>query len=81
MVAHVTATYDPVSRRTTLGEMYCTPVYVARQREDGEAKYRVVDAESESALSLLSEEEKENARKAVEMIREVTKTDGQEGQG
>ncbi len=81
MVAHVTATYDPVSRRTTLGEMYCTPVYVARQREDGEAKYRVVDAESERAISLLSEEEQENAREAVEMIRKVTKTDGQEGQG
>ena len=81
MVAHVTAIYDPVSRRTTLGEMYCTPVYVARQKEESSMQYRIVDAESESALSLLDETERENARKAVEMIRDVTMTEGQEGQG
>lgn len=81
MIAHVTATYDPVTRRMELGDMYCTPVYVARQREDGAAVYRVVDAESESALSKLTQTEQENARKAVEIIRDVTKTEGQEGQG
>lgn len=81
MVAHVTVTYDPVSRRTTLGEMYCTPVYIARQSEDGKAKYRIVDAESEAALSLLDEAEQENARRAMERIKNVTRTDDQEGQG
>lgn len=81
MIAHVTATYDPVTRRTELGDMYCTPVYIARQREDGDAVYRVVDAESEAALSRLTQTEQENARKAVEIIRDVTGAEGQEGQG
>lgn len=81
MIAHVTATYDPVTRRTTLGEMYCTPVYIARQREDGAAVYRVVDAEDRQRLEALEESEREAAREAVERIRSVTTEDGQEGQG
>lgn len=81
MIAHITVTHDPVTRHTTLGEMYCTPVYIARERVDDGAAYRVVDAESESALSLLSEAERERAREAVEVIRHITQTEGQEGQG
>ena len=81
MVAHVSVTYDPVTRRTTLGEMYCTPVYIARQRENDETVYRVVDAESAAALSTLTESEQEAAREAVEIIRKATQADEQEGQG
>lgn len=78
MIAHVTATYDPMTRRTTLDALYCTPVYIARQKEGGETVYRVVDAESRDALSLLTDSEKENAKAAAEMIRSIA---GEEGQG
>lgn len=81
MVAHVSVTYDPVTRRTTLGEMYCTPVYIARQRENDEIAYRVVDAESAAALSTLTQSEQQAAREAVEIIRSATQADEQEGQG
>lgn len=81
MIAHVSVTHDPVTRRTTLGEMYCTPVYIARQREKEETVYRVVDAESAKALEGLTQEEREQAKAAVERIREATKTPEQEGQG
>lgn len=81
MVAHVTATYDPATRRTTLGEMYCTPVYIARQREEGDTVYRVVDAENSRQLELLEESERQAAQAAVEHIRSVTAAGEQEGQG
>ncbi|MBE5798573.1 MAG: CapA family protein [Clostridiales bacterium] len=81
MVAHVSVTYDPVTRRTTIGEMYCTPVYIARQRVEGENVYRVVDAESETALQALTEQEQQAAREAVELIRRATQADEQEGHG
>jgi len=81
MIAHVSVTHDPVTRRTTLGDMYCTPVYIARQREQDEIVYRVVDAESAAALEGLTPEEQQAARDAVERIREATQTDEQEGQG
>ncbi|MBR4039118.1 MAG: CapA family protein [Clostridia bacterium] len=81
MVAHVSVSYDPVTRRTAIGEMYCTPVYIARQREDEDTVYRVVDAESAAALEGLTEQEREAARSAVEMIRRATQADEQEGQG
>jgi len=81
MVAHVPVTYDPATRRLALGEMYCTPVYIARQREDGEAVYRVVDAEDRQKLERLEESERKAAQEAVEMIRSVTAGDRQEGQG
>ena len=81
MVAHVNVTHDPVTRRTTLGEMYCTPVYIARQRVQEETVYRVVDAESAKALEMLTPEEQQAAQAAVQRIREATQTDNQEGQG
>lgn len=81
MIAHVSVSYDPVTRRTTLGEMYCTPVYIAKQREQEEMVYRVVDAESMKALEMLTEEEKQAAQAAVQRIREATQTDNQEGHG
>lgn len=81
MVAHVNVTHDPVTRKTTLGEMYCTPVYIARQRVQEETVYRVVDAESAKALEMLTPEEQQAAQAAVQRIREATQTDNQEGQG
>ena len=81
MVAHVSVTYDPATRRTTLGEMYCTPVYIARQRENDETVYRVVDAESAAALDTLTDSERQAAQDAVEIIRRATQADEQEGQG
>ena len=79
MIAHVDVTYDPVTRRTTLGSMYCTPVYIARQRVDDAVVYRVVDAEDAQALSELTEEERQAAQEAASIIREATQQ--QEGQG
>ena len=81
MVAHVSVTHDPVTRRTTLGEMYCTPVYIAIQREEERTVYRVVDAESAKALEELTDEEQQAAQAAVQRIREATRADEQEGQG
>ena len=81
MIAHVSVTHDPVTRRTTLGEMYCTPVYIARQRVQEETVYRVVDAESAAALENLTQQEQQAAREAVDRIREATKTQDQEGHG
>jgi len=81
MVAHVPVTYDPSTRRAEIGGMYCTPVYIARQHEDGEAVYRVVDAEDRQQIEKLAESEREAAKAAVELIRSVTAGDEQEGQG
>ena len=81
MVAHVSVTHDPVTRKTTIGEMYCTPVYIARQREQEETVYRVVDAENAKALENLTQEQQEAARAAMELIRSATRADEQEGQG
>lgn len=81
MIAHVSVTHDPVTRRTTLSEMYCTPVYIARQRVQEENVYRVVDAESAQALQPLTPQEQQAAQDAVKRIREATQTGEQEGQG
>ena len=80
MIAHLSVTYDPATRRIALGELYCMPVYVACQREQGETAYRVVDAESAPALERLSQAEREAAQRAVQLVRDAT-ADGQEGQG
>ena len=72
MVAHLNITYDPVSRRTTLGSLACTPVYIAQQREDGQNVYRVVDTDNAQALAALSEGEREAAMKAADRVRSVT---------
>ena len=79
MAAHVSVTYDPVTRRTTLGDMYCTPVYIARERRENTAVYRVVDAENKQALETLSETEQQAAQEAVDIIHRITQD--QEGHG
>ena len=79
MVAHVDITYDPVTRRMTLGSMYCTPVYIARERRENAAIYRVVDPENAQAMQSLSEAEQKAAKEAAEIIRKATLA--QEGHG
>lgn len=79
MAAHVSVTYDPVTRRTTLGDMYCTPIYIARERRENAAVYRVVDAENRQALEMLSESERQAAQEAVEIIRRATQEQGGHG--
>ena len=54
---------------------------LARQREQEETVYRVVDAESAKALEKLTDEQQEAARAAVDLIRSATQADEQEGQG
>ena len=80
MVAQVSVTYDPATRRVTLGELRCMPVYIARQREENKFVYRVVDAERTDALEGLSEEERLAAKEAAEIIRRTTQENVQEGQ-
>ena len=83
VVARLPITYDPQPRRTTLGELACTPLYIASQREDGETVYRVVDVENAQAMDALTPEERENAERAAQAVREVTgQSDWEEaGQG
>ena len=81
MIARLTVTYDPVTRRTTLGDLACLPVYVAQQREDGQTVYRVVDVENAAAMERLTASEREAASQAAQIIRDVTGQDEQGGEG
>lgn len=72
MIARLTVTYDPVSRRTSLGDLACIPVYIARQREEGQNVYRVVDTENAAAVSALETGEQEAARQAAQSVRDLT---------
>lgn len=79
MIAHVDVTYNPVTRKMTLGSMYCTPVYIARERIENAVIYRVVDPENAQAMESLSDAERKAAGEAAEIIRSTTQT--QEGHG
>lgn len=83
MIAHLTVSYNPVSRRASLGELICTPVYIARDRKDAKVVYRVVDTDNAAAVAALSPSEQEEASAAAVMVREVTGQYAreQEGQG
>lgn len=72
MIAQIDVTYDPLSRRTTLEELVTVPLYIARQREEGDAAYRVVDAHDEDALSALTESERREAEEAARRIQNMT---------
>ena len=72
MIARINVTHDPVTRRTTLGELECVPVYIASQREESKTVYRAVDARNEAALSLLSSGEREKAQQAVQAVHEAS---------
>ena len=81
MIARLSVTYDPVTRRTTLGDLACLPVYIAQQREDGRTVYRVTDVENAEAMDKLTDAERENAEQAAKIIRDVTGQNGQGGLG
>lgn len=72
MIAQLEITYDPVTRRTSLGELQITPVYIARQREDNQNVYRVVDAGNAQAVSALSPQEQAAAQEAAQLVGKMT---------
>ncbi len=80
MIARLQVTYDPVTRRTSLGDLACLPVYIAQQREDGRTVYRVTDVENAEGMEALTQAERENAAGAAQIIRTVTNQD-EGGQG
>ena len=71
MIAQLEVTYDPVTRHTSLGELACVPVYIARERSEGKNVFRAVDARDEGALSQLDEGERANAAAAAERVYEA----------
>ena len=81
MIVHLPITYDPNTRRISLGSYACSPVYTARQTEDGKSVYRVVDVENAQALATLSEAEQEAAQRAAALVREITGQSKWEGEG
>ena len=81
MVAHLTITYDPAQRRASLGELACTPLYIASQREGGQTVYRVVDVENSAAMAALEEDERAAAELAARTVREITGQSAREEAG
>ena len=81
MVAQMAITYDPQTRRVTLGSLACVPVYIAMQREDGENVYRVVDVENAQAMSALTAQQQEEAQNAARRVREITGQSRMEDEG
>lgn len=81
MVAQLRISYDPATRRVSLGTLACLPVYVAQQKDDGQNVYRVIDVENAQALSALDAGEQEAARRAAEQVRDVTGQSEREGAG
>ena len=81
VVAYLTISYDPAERRASLGELACTPLYIASQREEGETVYRVVDVENVAAMAALQEDEREAAKQAAQAVREITGQSAREEEG
>lgn len=83
MIARLTVSYDSATRRVSLGELACTPVYIACQREGEGSIYRVVDVENAAAMATLTDEERQNALDAAATVRDVTGQSAREeaGQG
>lgn len=83
MIAHLPITYDPQTRRVSLGSLACSPVYIAMQKEEGQNVYRVIDVENAQALQALTQSEKEEALRAAKRVREITGQSDleKEGQG
>ncbi len=81
MIAHLPITYDPQTRRVSLGSLACSPVYIAMQKEEGESVFRVIDVENAQALSTLTESEQEEALRAAKRVREITGQSEMEEEG
>lgn len=81
MIAHLSVTYDPAVRRATLGELVCTPVYIARDRVDTATVYRVLDTDNMAALSALSAQEQRAAQEAAQAVRDITGQSQREEEG
>ena len=71
MIVTLEATYDPASRRVTLGEPQVTPIYIARTRQDDDSVYRVVPTGDETALAQLEESERNAAARAAEIVEAI----------
>ena len=69
LVVQVPVEYDSALRRVSIGEMRLLPTYVARQEEEGVLSWRVVEAEDETAISALNEQERAAARRAAALVR------------
>jgi len=81
MIAHLQISYDPQTRRVSLGSLACSPVYIAREKEDGQNVYRVVDVENAGAMAQLSESERQEALAAAKRVREITGQSDMEDEG
>lgn len=81
MIARLNVYYDPAARRVTLGSLASLPVYIAREKEDGQTVYRVVDVENGQAMSALSAQEQAAAHHAAELVREITGQRDMEDEG
>ena len=81
MIAQMQITYDPKTRRVSLGSLACVPVYIAMQREDGENVYRVVDVENAQAMSTLTAQQQQEAQRAAKRVREITGQSRMEDEG
>ena len=81
MIARLTVSYDPGTRRVSLGDLACTPVYIACQREGEENVYRVVDVENATAMASLTQEENAAAMAAAKTVRDVTGQSAREEAG
>lgn len=64
----IAITYDPVTRKVTLGDTQVTPLYIAKTKIEDRAAYRVVPAEDEKALMQLDEVERAAASQAAQIV-------------
>jgi len=77
MAVTLAITYDPVTRRTALGEAQVTPLYIARTKDGEAAAYRVISAEDEAALSSLDEAERAAAQQAASIVYKAANQEAQ----
>ena len=75
MVLRLPVEYDPVSQLLHFGAYSATPTYIARQEEEGKTIWRLVEADSDAALSALTPLQREAAYRAVSRIRSVFESD------
>ena len=77
MAASVDVTYDPVTRRVTLGDPAVTPLYIARTKDEDRTVYRVIPAEDEAALNGLDDAERVAAQQAAAIVRNAANQEAQ----